>query len=331
MQFLYTEFPELPVTILAYLGLLIVLAQLIRLGRFIDLHNRLSNIHTYRHHSSWALITGASDGIGLAFAHELSERGFNLILHGRNAAKLERVRAALLAQTLVMPIEVRIVVADASNSHGMKSSIESLVSSLSDLPGPLTVLINNVGGAVGSSLASTFTALDGYTSADVDATLNLNARFTTQLTRSLLPMLRENSPSVILNMGSIAGHGATQGMPYLAIYSGVKAYIHAWSAALTRELAFEGSGVQVLGFLVGEVNDTAYSRGPSTFFKPSARAFVKAALGKVGCGEVLVTPYWGHALQEWAFEWFPGSWRSRFMLDAVAKMKKAELENKKTE
>jgi len=42
--------------------------------------------------NSWALVTGATDGIGHALCHELSARGFNIVLHGRNEAKLTRVR-----------------------------------------------------------------------------------------------------------------------------------------------------------------------------------------------------------------------------------------------
>lgn len=326
MRVFHYQLPAALVDTFTYLGLLLVAYQLLRLIRFIDFHNRLSNIHTYRHHKSWALVTGASDGIGLAFAQELSERGFNIVLHGRNAEKLERVRGALLKKTLVVPIDVRVVVADASNSHGMKGAIESVVASLEDLPGPLTVLVNNVGGT--GAMASTFTSLGAYTPADVDGVVNLNARFTTQLTRALLPMLRKSKPSLVVNMGSITGYGAPMGMPYLSVYSGTKAYILAWSQALTREMIFEESGVQVLGLVVGGVTDATHDRKPGTLFTPRARTFVSAALGKVGCGKGVVTPYWPHALQMLLFGLMPGNWRSRVLLNAVASRKKAEAKTR---
>jgi len=324
MRVLNYQLPIRAADTFVYLGLAVAISQVLRLVRFITLHARLSNIKIYRRSSSWALITGASDGIGLGFAQELAIHGFNLVLHGRNPSKLERVKADLLAsQPASLPISIRIVTADASNSHGMKAAVEALVASLDDLPGPLTVLVNNVGGSV--PMASAYTPLSKYSSADVDGLINLNARFTTQLTRTLLPTLQYNKPSLIINVGSVTGIGGTMGGPYLSVYSATKAYDLALSAALTREMEAEHSGVEILGLVVGEVTEASHSTSSPSFFSPGRRTFAKAALGKVGCGKSIVTPYWGHALQCAFFELLPARWQNGFILSELRKRKAAEL------
>lgn len=89
---------------------------------------------------SWALVTGVSDGIGKWFVQELCSGGFNVVLHGRNARKLERVREELRQE--YSHVQTRAMVLDAMNFNmvDMQHEVEQ-ISSL-----PLTVLVNNVGG-----------------------------------------------------------------------------------------------------------------------------------------------------------------------------------------
>lgn len=64
--------------------------------RFLHLHIRSSSLLNYRRSANtWALVTGASDGIGLAFVKELAHKGFNVVLHGRNPDKLEKLKKKL--------------------------------------------------------------------------------------------------------------------------------------------------------------------------------------------------------------------------------------------
>jgi len=91
---------------------------------------------------AWALVTRASDGIGLGFAQELSERGFNIILHGRNEGKLDGIKEQL--QKTSPDREFRIFVRDAEKEL-TDEILHNLQESLKDIH--LTVLINNVGGS----------------------------------------------------------------------------------------------------------------------------------------------------------------------------------------
>ena len=99
-----------------------------------------STLPNYLHSTkSYAVVTGASDGIGKALAVELVKRGFNLVIHGRNAVKLGGVKAEL--DRLGTGNDVRMWIADA----GVDLSWESIPEELQGLE--ITVLVNNVGGA----------------------------------------------------------------------------------------------------------------------------------------------------------------------------------------
>jgi 17beta-estradiol 17-dehydrogenase / very-long-chain 3-oxoacyl-CoA reductase len=255
-----------------------------------------STLHRYlRDHQgqkSWALVTGSSDGIGEGFAHELCSHGFNVVLHGRNVEKLSRVKEALLAE--YPKVEIRIVIADAGSFTA--SIIDDIVASLQDIN--LTVLINNVGGT--ASLDVDFKTLESHTAKEVDALIGINLRFTTQLTRALLPTLKRSEPSLILNIGSISDSG----MPWLSVYSSTKAYMHAFTRALYFELKAYNHKIEVLGIQTGSVQ-SQQNQADTSFFVPSSRVMARSALARVGCGRATATGYFPHSLQGFFFSILP--------------------------
>jgi len=309
--------------LLALVGVATLSYLLLRFARFIYLYAlQPSALPRYRHGSkykAWALVTGSSDGIGLGFAHVLAGNGFNVILHGRNLVKLEAVKTRL--GTDFPHAQFRILVADASSSHGMKRAIEDMVSSLSDLPGPFTVLINNAGGV--SMLRSGFNILQGHGSAGVDSVLNLNIRFATQLTRALMPKLTEHAPSLIMSISSVTA--TLGGVPYLSVYSGTKSYLLAWSGGLQREFWSEGLDMEALAIVVGQVTNVSHYKEPTSIFIPDAETMARAALARVGCGRLTVTGYWTHALQGFFVELMPEVLATRFITDATKKARANEI------
>lgn len=131
--------------------------QLLGLATLVYLGFTLRNfIYTYFLHQStipkyllpdsksYALVTGASDGLGLALAEEIMKRGFNVIVHGRNGTKLEGVREKLQAK---FP-KLKVVVAEATalEPEASAKKIMTIVEGIETHGGKLTVLINNVGG-----------------------------------------------------------------------------------------------------------------------------------------------------------------------------------------
>lgn len=253
---------------------------------FIYTFIRPSSLYRYRHaeDKSWALVTGASDGIGLGFVQELLERQFNVVLHGRNANKLAGIKQDLLQQYPSRSIEI--VVADASK---LDVDFDAIAKQLEALPGKLTVLINNVGG---QTTNPQWALLEETPQATADRLINVNVRFPTQLTRALLPLLQKNSPALILNLGSAS---AISGLPYLTVYSGSKAFNMIFSAALKAEIRAHGHDVEVLGLLVGNTI-SAGNTAHMPFITVSARELAKGGLDRVGCGKAVVWAHWRHAL-----------------------------------
>ena len=260
-----------------------VLYLLIRLIFWVWLYIRPSSLPRYLHGqtTAWALVTGASDGIGKEFARELLAGGFNVILHGRNEVKLSKVKSELLS---VFPSrEIEIAVADAS-ILGAEASVVKVVGDRN-----LTVLVNNVGGHVGGA---TYRSLEEYTADSLDANINVNLRFPTHLTQRLLPLLKRNQPSLIINIGSLS---AVTGPPYLTIYAGSKAYNQSFSESLSAEMRANKQDVEVLFVQVGEVVSGSHEV-PQGFFTPDSKTFAKASLKRVGCGYRAVLGFMPHSI-----------------------------------
>ncbi len=282
-----------------YLGLLATIYYLFKVLRFTFLFVRPSSLPRYLHGgNSWALVTGASSGIGLGFAQELCSRGFDVVLHGRNAAKLEGLKADLNIQ--YPNRSIRIAVADALQVD-TTTSVDHLVSAVRDLH--LTVLVNNIGGVAGI-VSPQFKSLETHTAQEMDDTIQLNDRFATQLTRGLLPMLSRNHPSLILNVGSVV---AEMSMPYLSVYAAAKAYDMAFSSNLAAEMKAEGRDVEVLGILVGNVQTEGRQGLSTSIMTPSGRTMASAALERVGCGRSVVPGYLPHALQKATMDCLPAA------------------------
>lgn len=123
-------------------GAVVVANQALHFLQFIWFYFlRPSSVRKFLHGPApYALVTGATDGIGKAVAHELFRRGFNLIIHGRNEEKIRKVIAEIKAGG--GNGDVRYFVADASKGG---HDFAQLLAPFADLN--ITLVINNVGGA----------------------------------------------------------------------------------------------------------------------------------------------------------------------------------------
>ncbi|HDI1212742.1 TPA: SDR family oxidoreductase [Aeromonas hydrophila] len=170
------------------------------------------------------LLTGASGGIGEALAQELAAQGARLLLHGRRASVLERLR-----KELPHPERHQTVIADLGSPQERAKLLQHPA-----LDEGLDVLINNAG-------CNQFAWLEDQSSEQVERQLLLNVEAPIQLTRMLLPRLRK--PAVIMNVGSSFG---AIGYAGYSVYCASKFALRGFSEALGREL--EGTGIQVLHF-----------------------------------------------------------------------------------
>jgi len=276
-----------------YLGVATSCYLLAQITQHLYCYLRPSSLQRYRApgKESWALVTGASDGIGLGFAQELCKRGFNVFLHGRSREKLLRVQEQLRAE--YPSAKTKIIVFDAA---GPTDHIVEIAHDVGDAH--LTVLINNVGG--GDMVSPAFKRLEDMTQAEVQGVISLNAIFMTELTRVLLPILEKNEPSLIINISS----ASSTGLPWLSVYGSAKGYVDSFSNALNAEMRAEGRKVEVLGIRVGSTSTPKYPVATG-LFTPTSRTMASAALDRVGCGRSLVWGYWGHAIQRTCFDWLP--------------------------
>lgn len=278
-------------------------------------------------HSSWALITGASDGIGLALAHELCFRGANVVLHGRNPTKLAQVRDELLAAYPERKVETVVADAGQEDACGAVGEIMRKVKSLPD-GGRLRILINNVGGsnARAGAYGPIFHRFSDLGLANVDALINVNVRFGTLLTAAVMPMFTADAaPCLIMNLSSMAG---IKPLPYMVVYSAAKAYVLSFSASLAGEAKAEGKNLEVLGLIVGDVNTPGAPREDKAgTLCVEAPVLAHAALNAVGCGQVSVAPGWRDWLQSLLVRATPGSIMGGAMKGLFEKMQKKQKVN----
>lgn len=273
---------------------------------------------------NWALVTGATDGIGYGFCQELCSRGFNVILHGRNREKL--VQRATELKTAFPAQRTGIVVLDVvgmierDGVDEVAQQVRSIIGNQGQGQGRLSVLVNNVGGETRPSVT-----LGTLKYADVDATIDKNARFMAQITRVLLPLLSEGKDQgrsgLVLNVSSLSQYG----MPYICVYSATKGFVDSFTRALDAECSAERCGVDVMGLRIGEVKTAGYDV-ESSLFVPLARTLAKAGLDRVGCGKVIVWAYFWHWLQGLSFEVMPRWILMRATVGRMMAIKKREEE-----
>ncbi|KAI4718155.1 NAD(P)-binding protein [Aureobasidium sp. EXF-10727] len=297
---------------LQYVGAATALLLTYKAISFITIYLKPSQLHLYNPSGdSWALVTGSTNGIGEGFAHALCAKNFNVLLHGRNDQKLSTLKQTL--EKKYPGVQIKTVIADAFE---ISADVASIAEICKTLPGPLTLLVNNVGGA---PLSPSFATLAEVDATYVDKMINLNSRFPIQLTCALLPILSKSSASLIMSTCSITGF---RGLPYLSVYSATKAFNYALHQSLSSELAAEGSGVQALAIVIANV----VSGGNKTeegMFTCTGLQMAEFALQRVGCGQAAVFGWWRHAVQWWCMGLLPERVTEKVLI-GVMKERRAE-------
>jgi short-subunit dehydrogenase len=176
----------------------------------------------------WAVVTGASSGLGRGIAGRLAERGMSLVLTGRNEARLDETADQIRRASPEVKVET--VVADLSTPSG--------VSALRDHVGdrPIEVLVNNAGfGSYGPFAEADAEREANEVAVDVSAVINLAHAF--------LPGMLARGSGGILNVASSI---AFQPAPYQAVYGACKALVLSFSQALWAEARAAGVTVTAL-------------------------------------------------------------------------------------
>ncbi|KAG6813746.1 hypothetical protein H0H92_007698 [Tricholoma furcatifolium] len=258
---------------------------------------------------AWAVVTGASDGIGKEFAFELARAGFNVLLVARNKALLQTTASDIAKKHPGVSTEIHSI--DFSKND--EAAYQSLSTVLNDrdigVLGGCIVLysvfdvltcqsVNNVGKSHTMPVYLVDTPKEEIT--DIVA-INVNA--TLRVTQAVLPGMVERKRGLILNIGSFAGAIPS---PMLATYSGTKAFLATFTSALAEEVRAHNITVEHVNtyFVVSKLSKIR----KSSALIPEPKPFVRSVLSKIGlaCGAAYSgrpgtsTPYWSHALLDYA-------------------------------
>ena len=224
-----------------------------------------------------ALVTGASSGIGEAFAHALAARGDDLVVVARDHARLEQLAESLEKEH---GIEVEVLAADLTSKKGT-AVVEARLESAEPA---IDLLVNNAGYGTYGKFA------DLPREPEVRE-VRLNVLAVMQLTHAALPGMVERGRGGIINVSSLAGYQPT---PLNATYGGTKAFVTSFSHALHEELRGTGVNVMVLcpGFTRTEFQERAGldSSAVPSFMWQSADAVVAAALRSYKHGRAACIP-----------------------------------------
>jgi short-subunit dehydrogenase len=236
----------------------------------------------HRTHDASALVTGASSGLGAAFARRLARDFSRLILVARRRERLEALSRELQA---AHPVEVEVLVADLTAPDQLRRVEAHLAAD-----DRLQLLVNNAG----------FGAYMPFVQLDADRAeelVRLQALAVTRLTRAALPGMITRGRGYIINVASRLAFSAalpTPPLPGRATYAATKAYVVTFTRILDSELRDTGVRVQALcpGLVRTEFHERMGvdpSRLPGGSIMP-AEACVEASLAGLQLGEVVCVP-----------------------------------------
>jgi len=231
-----------------------------------------------------ALVTGASSGIGLELATLLARDRHDLVLVARRRERLEEIARAFGEE---FGVAVTVLARDLANPDSPRAVAQEVESRGL----PIEILVNNAGLGVYGLFAETPLEKEREL-------IQVNIVALTELTKRLLPGMRERGRGRILNVASTA---AFQPGPLMAVYYASKSYVLSFSEALANEL--EGTGVTVTALCPGptvtEFQTKAGIEGTDLFHSPlvrDVRSVAQAGYRGMMRGRRVVVPGFGNKL-----------------------------------
>ncbi|KAM0746774.1 NAD(P)-binding protein [Meredithblackwellia eburnea MCA 4105] len=243
---------------------------------------------------AWAVVTGATAGIGRDFALQLAGAGFNIFLASRTASKLDEIASEIRAK--YPQAETRVHAIDFSSAT--QEDYKKFGEELSKVE--VGVLVNNVGKSYDEP-----TFFHELSEKDLKDIVEINVNATLLTTSLVLPGMISRRRGLILTVGSFA---ALIPSPLLAVYSGSKAFLSTWSQALGSEVKPMGVEVELLNtyFVVSKLSKIR----KSSWMIPKPSTYVRSVLSHIGSNGGAVgqphisTPYHGHAPVQWVVDNF---------------------------
>lgn len=240
----------------------------------------------------YAVVTGASAGIGMHLAKGLAQRGYNLILVARREERLKQLAEDLSqqygTQSLVLPCDL-----------SKTKECERLMQEIGDYP--VEVFINNAG----FGDCSTFVTGDLQKELDM---IDVNVKAMHTLTKLILQKMQKVDSGYILNIASSAG--LIPAGPYMATYYATKAYVTSLTQAVARELKETKSNIYIGCVCPGPV-DTEFNRVANVEFSLpgiSAEYCARYSLKKMFCKKTVIIPTLTMKLALFGVRLIPRKW-----------------------
>ena len=249
----------------------------------------------------WALVTGASSGIGAALARELAARSAKLILTARRRDRLQ----TLAAELAVKGVETRIVVADLNDP----AAPGQIYAATEGVGLTVDILVNNAGlGQYGF-----------FAQSNIDQELSqvrVNCEAVVRLTRLFVPRMVERRRGWVLVLASTASF---QPVPYITTYAATKAFDRFFALGLAAEVARFGVKVTALcpGPTESEFVDVAHGtplKGRAMQPAPDVARLAVAALAR---GQRTIIPYFGGKFNALLVRFLPARLITRYIEKAA--------------
>ncbi len=239
--------------------------------------------------ATWALVTGATAGIGESFTRLLAENNYNVVLVARDMQRLQERARELESK---FRISTHIIQADLATEAGC-ASVEQYIAN-----NQVDVLINNAG--FGINKAFTMSALDAE-----QQLLDVLVRTPMRLMHVALPGMKERNKGVVINVSSVAGYIAG------GTYSAAKSYLTVLSESLHTELAATNVTVSALcpGFTRTEFHQRGRMsmKGLPNFMWLNSDKLVAQAWSDSLKGEAVSIPGWQYKLLVFVVQTLPRS------------------------
>jgi short-subunit dehydrogenase len=253
---------------------------------------------------SWALVTGATSGIGESFTRLLAENNYNIVLVARDMPRLQERARELEAK---FRVETHIIQADLSTDAGC-AAVEHYIAN-----NQVDVLINNAG----------FGLNKAFTMSDIDAEqqmFDVLVRTPMRLMHVALPLMKQRNKGVIINVSSVAGYIAG------GSYSAAKSYLTVLTESLHTELA--GTNIKISALCPGFTRTEFHQRGrmsmkglPSFMWLDSDKLVAKAWSDALK-GEAVSIPGWQYQLLVFVIHSLPRSIIRKVGMNLRAKQRK---------
>ena len=258
----------------------------------------------------WAIISGATDGIGLGFAKDLASRGHSLIIIGRNPEKLANVKSQLMeiSKSPDEIVTIKIDLAQATEQDFARVAQEMKLDTKE-----VGILINNAG-----VFPSIIKRCLSHESKDLMDGIAVNVVSPVMLTKHVMPHMIKSGRGLVMNISSLLGEVSA---PHFGIYGPTKHFVSEFSRTLQIEYA--DYPVDIVNFTTGVVYTKLITDYSSKYTEPSLVTphpddYARSALRVVsGSNSGTTSGYWVHGIQYLMASFFTrlGLWSTIFKLN----------------